>query len=57
MMREIENPMVLDSLWDELDQVDQQEEPDPDILADMMYEDEIEDLMRHGWGHVNGYYL
>lgn len=55
--REVENPMVIDSLWDELDQVDrEQEEEDFYIRADMEYEDELEDLQR-GWGHVNGYYL
>ena len=33
-MREIENPMVLDSLWDALDQVDEEQE------------DELEDWYR-----------
>ena len=55
--REVENPMVNDSLWDELDQIDQeQENEDFYIRADMEYEDELEDLQR-GWGHFNGYYL
>ena len=55
-MREVENPMVLDSLWDELDQVDREQE-EFYSRADMEYEDEIEALFERGWGHVNGYYL
>lgn len=54
---EVENPMVVDSLWDELDQVDREQEDEEFYTrADMEYEDELEDLQR-GWGHVNGYYL
>ena len=56
MTREIENPMLIDSIWDELDQVDQEQDEEFYVRADIEYEDELEDLHR-GWGFVNGYYL
>ena len=57
MSREVENLMVIDSIWDELDQVDQEQNDEEFyVRADLEYEDELEDLQR-GWGFVNGYYL
>jgi len=57
MVLDVENPMLIDSIWDELDQIDkEQDDEDFYVRADFEYEDELEDLQR-GWGYVNGYYL
>jgi len=58
-MKEVENPMVLDSLWDELDQVDkEQEEEDFYIRADMEYEDEVDrQLSWFAWSRENDGYV
>ena len=57
--REVENPMVIDSLWDELDQVDREQEEEDAfyILADMSFDEDVIDRIQRGEGHVNGYYL
>lgn len=60
MLKDVENPMVIDSLWDELDQVDSEQEDEEEafyILADMGYDEDRIDLIQHGWGHVNGYHF
>ena len=49
MMREIENPMVIDSLWDELDQVDEieREEREEEFYRriDEEYDEDVENRL------------
>ena len=59
-MKDVENKMVIDSLWDELDRIDRDmEDYDFYIRADMEYEDEIDrQLSWFAWSRENdGYYL
>ena len=56
MVRDVENPMVIDSLWDELDQIDREQDDEDEefyIRADEEYDEEAE----YGWGRANGYVL
>ena len=58
-MKDLENKMLVDEYWLDYDEVnnDEDEEESFYILADMAYDEDRLDLMQHGWGHVNGYYL
>ena len=60
-MREVENPMVIDSLWDELDQVDREQEEEDrfGILADMEYDEDLDNrLSWFAWSRENdGYHF
>lgn len=60
-MQDVENPMVIDRLWDELDQVDREQDYDEDeafyIRADEEYDEEAAYIAEHGWGRANGYVL
>jgi len=61
MEREVENKMVIDSLWNDLDEIDEaeREEREEEFYrkADEEYDEDVADLVSRGWGHVNGYYL
>jgi len=60
---DVENPMVNDAYWGDFgedfgeEEYDEEEEEAFYILADMGYDEDRIDLIQHGWGHVNGYYL
>ena len=60
---DVENKMVIDSLWNDLDEIDEAEreemEEDFYIRADLEYEDEIDrQLSWYAWSRENdGYYL
>ncbi len=60
MVRDVENPMVIDSLWDELDQIDREQDEDDEefyIRDDEEYDEEAAYIAEHGWGRANGYVL
>lgn len=59
MIKDVENPMVIDSLWDELDQIDREQEDEEEfyICADEEYDEEAAYIAKHGWGRANGYVL
>ena len=57
---DVENKMVIDSLWNDLDEIDEQEREEMEEAFWRKVEEEREEaecLFERGLGHMNGYYL
>lgn len=59
MIKEVENPMVVDDCWPDYEEEEEEESEWERFcrLADEEHDEDAVDLIERGLGYVNGYFL